>query len=122
MACVSSTEWMHHMDADEASREKARLKWHKDIVLYWTNPGSNISWNSNCTATYLQSQKPSKLNEQGMWNTAEKTRKKSSEEHTYNRFEWTLVWTLCMDVDNETCWEQWKKSTTDERKSQGNLC
>ena len=39
-----------------------------------TNPGSNIPQNSNCTATYLPSLKPSKLDKQDMWDTAEEVR------------------------------------------------
>ena len=42
-------------------------------ILCWffkTNPGSNISRNSSFTATYLPSLKPSKYDEQDMWDTA----------------------------------------------------
>ena len=35
---------------------------------FWTNIGSNTSQNSNCTATYLPSHKPSKKDEQGISN------------------------------------------------------
>ena len=35
--------------------------------LYWTNPGVNIPQNNTCTATYCPSQKPSKIDEQDMW-------------------------------------------------------
>ena len=35
-------------------------------VLFWTNPESNIPQNSVCTASYVPSQKPSKLDEQNM--------------------------------------------------------
>ena len=38
--------------------------------LYWTNPGSNIPQNSIYTVTYLPSQKPSKLDEQNIWDTS----------------------------------------------------
>ena len=42
--------------------------------LYWTNPGSHIPQNSSCTATYLQSLKPYKLDEQNMQDTAREVR------------------------------------------------
>ena len=38
--------------------------------LYWTNPGSNISQNSICMATYLPSLKPSKSDKQDIQGTA----------------------------------------------------
>ena len=46
-------------------------------MLYWTNPGSNIPQNSSCTATYLPSQKPSKLDKQDMLDTAGEVRTNS---------------------------------------------
>ena len=46
--------------------------------LYWINPASNIPQNSNCTATYLPSLKPFKLDEQGMLDTPGKVRVNSS--------------------------------------------
>ena len=41
---------------------------------YWTRPGGNIPQNSICTATYQPSQKPSKLDEPDMLNTAGEVR------------------------------------------------
>ena len=41
------------------------------------NPGSHNPWNSNCTDTYLRSQKPSKENERDMQYTAEEARTNS---------------------------------------------
>ena len=38
--------------------------------LYWTNPGGNIPQNNSCMATNHPSRKPSKLDEQDMWDTA----------------------------------------------------
>ena len=32
--CVSSTIWMHHMDADETYKEKARREQHKNDKSY----------------------------------------------------------------------------------------
>ena len=32
--CVNSTVWMHHMDADETYREKARRELHKNAMSY----------------------------------------------------------------------------------------
>ena len=51
----------HHMDADEAYREKAWRQLRKNATSYIEkNSGSNIPQNDSCTATYLSSLKPPK--------------------------------------------------------------
>ena len=45
--------------------------------IYGKNPGSNILQNSSCTATDLPSQKPSKLDEQDIRDTAGEVRTNS---------------------------------------------
>ena len=42
--------------------------------LYTTNTGSNIPENNSCMAIYLPSLKPSKLDEQDMWDTVGEVR------------------------------------------------
>ena len=42
----------------EKKKKKKETK-QECYVLSWTNPRNNIQQNSICTATYLQSQKPS---------------------------------------------------------------
>ena len=45
--------------------------------LYWTNPGGNIPQNSSCMVAYLPSQKPFKLDEEDMQDTAGEVRANS---------------------------------------------
>ena len=61
--CVNSTAWMHHVDTMHIEKKIGTAQ--ECYELYWTNPGSN-----SCMATYLLSLKPSKWDEQGIWETA----------------------------------------------------
>ena len=51
--------------------------------LYWTSPGGSIQQSSSSTDTYHPSQKPSKLDEQDMWNTAGEVRADSKAIYSY---------------------------------------
>ena len=65
---------MYHLDANETYRENATQEYY---VLFWTNPGSNTRQISSCTAIYLLSHEPSKLEELDVRNIAVEVRTKS---------------------------------------------
>ena len=58
--CVSTTVWMHHLDANEMHGEKAGWELHKNATWFWTTLGSNTAQSSSCAAIYLSSHKASK--------------------------------------------------------------
>ena len=60
---IDTAIWMHYLDAKKTAGEKARRQLHK-------NTASNIEQVLNYTATYLPSQKLSKLDEPVMQDTA----------------------------------------------------
>ena len=62
---------MHHLDANKTHGEKARWELQKNATCCFEQilPGINIPKNSNCTATYLPSQKPSKKGQENMQST-----------------------------------------------------
>ena len=57
------TIWIQTERMDKKKKKSMRPT-QDCYVLFWINTGSNKPQNSNCTATYLQSYKPSKLDEQ----------------------------------------------------------
>ena len=62
---------MHYIDASKTYREKARRKLGKNATSYIKQIMQAIPPQSNsCTATYLPSLKPSKLDGQDTQNTA----------------------------------------------------
>ena len=59
------------MDASKTAEEKARKPVTQECCKqYWTSPGGNTQQSTNYTATYLPSQKQSKLDEPDMNDTA----------------------------------------------------
>ena len=66
---------MNPVNTDKTSEEKARWELHKNATSYFelilevTPPQNN-----SCTATYLLSQKPTKRDEQDMWDTIREAR------------------------------------------------
>ena len=66
--CVHTTVWMHHMEANKTNGKKPNGNYTRMLCAIL----KNISQNTSCMATYLSSQKPSKMNqdEQDMQDTA----------------------------------------------------
>ena len=58
------------MDANSVWRKSLTVIPQEWYELYWTNSRNNILINSNCTATYFPSPKPSKSDEQDMQDIA----------------------------------------------------
>ena len=68
---INTAIWMRHMDTNKTYREKNLMAITQErCEQYWTSPGDSTTQNSNCTATYHQSWKLSKLDEPGMRDTA----------------------------------------------------
>ena len=89
--------------------------------LYWTNPGGNTPENRSCTATYHPSRKPSKLDEQNMWDTAGEVRTNfcgplhTDEQRLGDKLEPIYNSSvLIQDIAWKTCWEQWTIETSGE--------
>ena len=58
------------MDAYKMDGGKTREEQHKNgYELFWTNPGSNTTQKSSCTAPYLPSHKPSNEDQLDMLGT-----------------------------------------------------
>ena len=61
---VSTTVWMHKLDANETLRKSLMVNTQKGYVMFWRNPASKTLENWNCTATYRTSHKTSKRDEE----------------------------------------------------------
>ena len=67
--------WYYYMDPGQAYWEKAWRHLSKNATSYIEkNPGSNIPQKISCMVTYLPSLKPSKSNEEDLWDTAGEVR------------------------------------------------
>ena len=56
--CVSTIVSIHHLDTNKIHGKKGWMgTTHECYLLFWTNPGSRNSQNSNCTTIYLPSPK-----------------------------------------------------------------
>ena len=70
---------MHYLDFNETLGEKRRWEMQNNSMSFFflANPVSSTLQNSSCSATYLPSLKPSKLDEQKMLGTAGEVRMNS---------------------------------------------
>ena len=68
---------MYHMDADYVYGEKAWRQVDENAASYIERPGGNTLQNASCTSLYHPPQKPSKLDESDMRDTAGEVRTSS---------------------------------------------